>query len=151
MTGLSCNDLPAHAKSAQQSAGKRTKIAIDSGNQNDQYMSVSQAPNNGRSKMVKNSKQYWRVGATVKVGFLSLVVKAAIATPGDYLPDAYILADQAGTQLYRFVPHNGLKKIDVAEAKEMIEQSERNAAKAAEKAIAKAAAGREIDALFSRR
>ena len=82
--------------------------------------------------MVKNSKQNWQVGATVKVGFLSLVVKAAIATPGDYLPDAYILANQAGTQLYKFVPHNGLEKINVAEAKEML-----------------ASAGREIDALFA--
>ena len=82
--------------------------------------------------MVKNSKQNWQVGATVKVGFLSLVVKAAIATLGDYLPDAYILANQAGTQLYKFVPHNGLEKIDVAEAKEML-----------------ASAGREIDALFA--
>ena len=82
--------------------------------------------------MVKNSKQNWQVGATVKVGFLSLVVKAAIATPGDYLPDAYILANQAGTQLYKFAPHNGLEKIDVAEAKEML-----------------ASAGREIDALFA--
>ena len=82
--------------------------------------------------MVKNSKQNWQVGATVKVGFLSLVVKAAIATPGDYLPDTYILANQAGTQLYKFVPHNGLEKIDVAEAKEML-----------------ASAGREIDALFA--
>lgn len=99
--------------------------------------------------MVKNSKQNWQAGATVKVGFMSLVVKAAIATPGDYLPDAYILANQAGTQLYKFVPHNGLEKIDVAEAKEMLEQAERHAAKAAEKAIEKAASGRGIDALFA--
>lgn len=99
--------------------------------------------------MVKNSKQNWQVGATVKVGFMSLVVKAVIATPGDYLPDAYILANQIGTQLYRFVPHNGLEKIDVSEAKEMTEQAERHAHKAAAKAIEKAAAGREIDALFA--
>ena len=99
--------------------------------------------------MVKNSKQNWQVGAMVKVGFMSLVVKAAIATPGDYLPDAYILTNQAGTQLYKFVPHNGLEKIDVSEAKEMLEQAECHAANAATKAIAKAAVGREIDALFA--
>ena len=99
--------------------------------------------------MVKNSKQNWQVGATVKVGFLSLVVKAAIATPGDYLPDAYILSNQAGTQLYKFVPHNGLEKIDVAEAKEMLSAAERHAAKAAANAIEKAASGREISALFA--
>ena len=97
--------------------------------------------------MVTNSTQNWQVGATVKVGFLSLVVKAAIATPGDYLPDAYIMSNQAGTQLYKFVPHNGLKRIDVSAAKEMLEQ-ERNA-KAATKAIEEAAAGREIGALFA--
>ena len=99
--------------------------------------------------MIKNSKQNWQVGATVKVGFISLVVRAAIATPGDYLPDAYILTNQAGTQLYKFVPHNGLEKIDVAEAKKMMEHAERNAANAATKAIEKAAAGREIDVLFA--
>lgn len=99
--------------------------------------------------MIKSSKQKWQVGATVKVGFMSLVVKAAIATPGDYLPDAYILVNHAGKQLYKFVPHNGLEKIDVAEAKEMMEQAERHAAKVAAKAIEKAAAGREIDALFA--
>lgn len=99
--------------------------------------------------MIRNSKQNWQVGETVKVGFMSLVVKSAIATHGDYLPDAYILANQAGTQLYKFVPHNGLEKIDVSEAKEMLEQAERNAAKAAAGAIEKAAAGREIDALVS--
>jgi hypothetical protein len=99
--------------------------------------------------MVKNSKQNWQVGATVKVGFMSLVVKAAIATPGDYLPDAYILTNQTGTQLYKFVPHNGLEKIGVSEAKEMLEQAERHAAKVATKAIEKASAGREIDALFA--
>ena len=99
--------------------------------------------------MVKNSKQNWKVGATVKVGFLSLAVKAAIATPGDYLPDAYILTNQAGTQLYRFVPHTGLEKIDAAEVKEMLAQAELDAAKTALKAIEKAASGREINALFA--
>ena len=61
--------------------------------------------------MITNSKQKWIVGATVKVGFMSLKVKAAVPTPGDYLPDAYILSNVAGTQLYKFVPHNGLTKI----------------------------------------
>jgi hypothetical protein len=99
--------------------------------------------------MITKTKQNWTVGATVKVGFLSLVVKASVATPGDYLPDAYILANQAGTQLYRFVPHNGLEKISVDEAREMLAKAEHYAAQVAAKAIAKAAAVREIDAVFA--
>lgn len=99
--------------------------------------------------MITKTKQSWEVGATVKVGFLSLVVKAAVATPGDYLPDAYILANAAGTQLYKFVPHNGLEKITTAEARGMLDAAERNASRLAAKAIAKAADSREIDELFA--
>ena len=99
--------------------------------------------------MITKTKQNWTVGQIVKVGFLSLVVKAAVATPGDYLPDAYILANQAGTQLYKFVPHNGLEKICVDDAKEMVEVAERHAARLAAQAIAKASSGREIASLFS--
>ncbi len=99
--------------------------------------------------MVKNTKQAWTVGATVKVGFLQLVVKAAIATPGDYLPDAYILANQAGTQLYKFVPHNGLEKISIDEARELLSAAQRNAEKVAAEAIRKASASKEIEALFA--
>lgn len=99
--------------------------------------------------MIKRSNQKWVAGQIVKVGFLSLVVKAAVATPGDYLPDAYILANQAGTQLYKFVPHNGLEKITVDEARELMAVAERNAARIAADAIAKASASREINDLFA--
>jgi len=75
-------------------------------------------------QMIRNSKQNWAVGSTVKVGFMTLIVKAAIATPGDYAPDAYIMANQAGTQLYSFVPHNGIVKITPDEAREMLEQQD---------------------------
>lgn len=61
--------------------------------------------------MIRNSLQDWSVGSTVKVGFLALKVLAAVPTPGDYVPDAYILQGAKG-QVYRFVPHNGLEKID---------------------------------------
>lgn len=54
------------------------------------------------------SKQNWSVGETVKVGFMSLTVCAKVATPGDYLPDAYALTNKGATKFYRFVPHNGL-------------------------------------------
>jgi len=99
--------------------------------------------------MITKTRQNWTAGQTVKVGFLSLIVKAAVATPGDYLPDAYILANQAGTQLYRFVPHNGLEKITVAEAKEMMAEAEARASRIAAAAIERAAATREIDAIFA--
>jgi hypothetical protein len=69
--------------------------------------------------MITKSKQAWEVGQTVKVGFLSsLVVTAKVITPGDYAPDAYIL--RRNEQLYKFVPHNGLEKISLDEAAEMV-------------------------------
>lgn len=60
--------------------------------------------------MIKNSKQNWEIGQTVKVGFMTLEVLSKEPTPGDYLPDAYILQSAKGKQ-YRFVPHNGLEAI----------------------------------------
>lgn len=62
--------------------------------------------------MIQKSKQVWEVGNAVKVGFLTLVVAAKVATPGDYLPDAYVLTNAAATKFYRFVPHNGLVRCD---------------------------------------
>src|ERR1700731_3537790 len=70
--------------------------------------------------MVKHSKQNWTVGSTVKVGFLTLIVKAAIITPGDHAPDAYFLSNLAGTKFYQFVPHHGLESITVEEAAERV-------------------------------
>ena len=70
--------------------------------------------------MIKSSKQNWMVGQTVKVGFLSLVVRAAIATPGDRLPDVYFLSNTAGTKLYQFIPHHGLSAITAEEAAEKV-------------------------------
>lgn len=60
--------------------------------------------------MITRTKQNWTIGQTVKVGFMTLTVMAAVATPGDWKPDAYIL--QCGYTLYSFVPHNGLTKLD---------------------------------------
>jgi hypothetical protein len=60
--------------------------------------------------MIKNSKQVWEVGSTVKVGFMTLKVLQKVATPGDWLPDAYILQSAKGA-MYKFVPHNGLEAI----------------------------------------
>ncbi|MGK2829210.1 hypothetical protein ACSI5F_03775 [Ralstonia pseudosolanacearum] len=99
--------------------------------------------------MISKTKQDWRAGATVKVGFLTLVVKAAVATPGDFQPDAYILANQTGTQLYKFVPHNGIEKIDVSQARDLIAEAEHHAARLAAAAIKKASTKNEINALFA--
>ena len=59
--------------------------------------------------MIKNSKQVWEVGQTVKVGFMTLQVIGKVATPGDWMPDAYALKAANGN-FYRFVPHNGLSR-----------------------------------------
>ena len=99
--------------------------------------------------MITKTKQNWTAGQTVKVGFLSLIVKAAIATPGDFLPDAYLLSNAAGSQLYKFVPHNGLEKINIDEARELLAAAERHAAKIAAEVIAKASASQSINALFA--
>ncbi|NII73942.1 hypothetical protein FHW84_002515 [Dyella sp. SG562] len=67
--------------------------------------------------MISNSKQLWEVGQAVKVGFLTLIVCAKVATPGDFMPDAYALSNKGGTAFYRFVPHNGLTRYEsLAEA-----------------------------------
>jgi len=60
--------------------------------------------------MITKTKQDWSVGKTVKVGFLTLEVVKAKATPGDYLPDAYLLKSAKGDH-YEFVPHNGLNRV----------------------------------------
>lgn len=59
--------------------------------------------------MISKSKQAWEIGEMVKVGFMALRVMAKQATPGDYKPDAYVLANKDASKFYRFVPHNGLQ------------------------------------------
>jgi len=59
--------------------------------------------------MITKSKQSWEVGEMVKVGFLTLRVMGKQETPGDYKPDAYVLANKDVSKFYVFVPHNGLQ------------------------------------------
>ncbi|MBT2299230.1 hypothetical protein J7E70_02015 [Variovorax paradoxus] len=87
--------------------------------------------------MINRSKQAWTVGSTVKVGFMSLVVVAAVATPGDFAPDAYVLSSTKC--FYKFVPHNGLVKLTAVEAQDLIAEGQRVAAQQAAAAIANAA------------
>lgn len=56
------------------------------------------------------SKQDWRVGATVKVGFLQLRVLGVVAVK-DGLPDIYTLESLDGKRRYEFIPHHGLTRI----------------------------------------
>lgn len=88
--------------------------------------------------MIKKTKQAWEVGQQVKVGFLAgLTVIAAVATPGDFAPDAYVLL--RGEQFYSFVPHNGISKISADEAREMVAEGKRQKAAAEAKAAQQAA------------
>jgi hypothetical protein len=90
--------------------------------------------------MIAHSNQNWAPGQTVKVGFLSLMVVACIPTPGDFKPDAYLLASK--TAFYEFVPHHGLTKLSQPEAARMIADAKRiadyHAARALETARAEA-------------
>lgn len=86
------------------------------------------------------AKQDWSIGATVKVGFLVLTVIAKIPTPGDFKPDAYVLASAAKGTFYEFVPHNGLTKITAEEARAQVAEGRRLADQQAMASIAKASA-----------
>ena len=103
--------------------------------------------------MICNTVQQWEPGQTVRVGFLTLTVRAAVATPGDGRPDAYLLSNAAGTQLYRFVPHHGVEKIALEGARAMLDAAKaaaaRQAAVALVKAQAEARAAAAINALMA--
>ena len=60
--------------------------------------------------MITRSKQDWKVGALVKVGFLNLRVVSVRAVK-DGLPDIYTLTNFDGNKTYEFIPHNGLRLI----------------------------------------
>lgn len=89
---------------------------------------------------MKAKKQDWSAGAAVKVGFLALTVIAKIPTPGDFKPDAYVLASATKGTFYEFVPHNGLNKITADEARALLAEGKRRADQQAIDAIAKASA-----------
>ncbi len=99
--------------------------------------------------MITNSKQNWTVGSTVKVGFLTLKVRAVIATPGDYKPDAYLLTNMHGTKIYSFVPHNGISEVSPSEAQEMTEQNEKINANKITKAWGEVQKMNEVNAVFA--
>jgi hypothetical protein len=61
---------------------------------------------------IKTSTQNWKVGETVKVGFLYLRITGIRLTPNDFKPDVYELVNNNGTQ-YEFTPHYGLQKVSL--------------------------------------
>jgi hypothetical protein len=99
--------------------------------------------------VIRNSKQKWEVGQTVKQGFLSLVVMAAIPTPGDGLPDAYVCTNSEGDKLYEVIPYNGYRRIDLSEARELFESARKVAKQVATRATERAAHASAITSLFA--
>ncbi len=61
--------------------------------------------------MITKTRQQWWIGATVKVGFLTLKVVNAHKNDDRYLPDTYVLESSKGIR-YEFTPYNGLSRID---------------------------------------
>ena len=59
----------------------------------------------------RRAKQSWDIGQVVKVGFVSgLQIVKKVATPGNYLPDQYVLVQQGTGRIYQFIPHSGLTR-----------------------------------------
>jgi hypothetical protein len=59
-----------------------------------------------------HSKQTWRIGDKVKVGFLTGFEIVAMKAVYDYLPDLYLL--RRNDVYYRFIPHHGLTRLGVS-------------------------------------
>lgn len=59
---------------------------------------------------ITNTRQDWSIGATVKVGFLTLRV-TGIRAVIDSMPDIYDLVSLDGVRVYEFIPHNGITRI----------------------------------------
>lgn len=55
-------------------------------------------------------KQIWTPDAIVRVGFFQLRVIERVPTPGDGLPDEWLLESFNGIR-YSFIPHNGLVRL----------------------------------------
>lgn len=60
--------------------------------------------------MITKTKQQWWIGATVKVGFLTLKVVDAHKNADKYFPDVYVLESAKGVR-YEFTPYNGLCRL----------------------------------------
>jgi hypothetical protein len=103
--------------------------------------------------MIRNTRQNWQIGSIVRVGFLQLKIVAAIPTPNDSLPDLYFLTNLAGDKLYRFVPHQGLTRVELADVEQKIANYRAHVELVAAQAISRAQKASAItsrfDALFA--
>lgn len=73
--------------------------------------------------MIKTTRQNWKKGEVVNVGFLRLRVKT-VRAEYDSLPDIYELESLDGLKQYEFIPHNGLHlvaKLSVPQIEQSIE------------------------------
>ena len=59
---------------------------------------------------ITNSKQSWSIGATVKVGFMTLRV-LGVEDIYDFKPDIYTLESLDHKTRYEFTPHHGLSRL----------------------------------------
>ena len=59
---------------------------------------------------IQNSKQDWKVGSKVNVGFLRGLTVIRIDAIHDWRPDIYTLQSDKGI-LYKFTPHYGIEKL----------------------------------------
>ena len=64
-----------------------------------------------------NMSQNWQIGETVKVGWMTLVVRRHLEHAGEWL-----LSNKAGDKLYLFTAYNGCRAVFLDEAKRMIER-----------------------------
>ena len=61
---------------------------------------------------ITNSKQSWRIGDRVNVGFMKNLLVTQIDAILDGLPDIYTLENTNNGKLYQFTPHNGIERIN---------------------------------------
>ena len=92
--------------------------------------------------MVRNSKQQWQVGQTVKVGFMQLVVRQVVGAP-------YILTNKAGDKLYAFEPYTGCRAITASELESLREDARIAEQNARADAWDRAQSAARVNALFA--
>jgi hypothetical protein len=91
-------------------------------------------------------EQQFNINETVKVGFLSLIVKSKVKTKIEH---GYILVNLKGTKLYFFTPYGGVKSISVDDAKELIEATKSNEISVSVSDLKDQAARQQINNLFN--
>ena len=92
--------------------------------------------------MTCTTTQSWEIGQTVKVGFMSLTVRATLGA-------TYILTNKAGDKLYAFEPYTGCRAITAVELRDMRDAAEREVMRMSAQVMARAARAAAIDALFA--